>query len=125
METRQEENDGLILMAALQRLTFACEEDAARCKVAHFERGRGASEGRFSAPVSTATIQKVTKLGVPMKMRRLAWREMFGLNGMANRSDQTSLVLSAALSSPNISRPASLRKQLAAAFLRPVFCLIN
>ncbi len=61
METRQEENDGLILMAASQQLTFTCEEDASRGKVAYVERGRGASEGHFSAPMCTATTQKVTR----------------------------------------------------------------
>ncbi len=73
VETRQEENDGLILMAALQQLTFACEEDTARVKAAHVECGRGANEGRFSAPVSTATIQKVTKLGVPKENALTGW----------------------------------------------------
>ncbi len=56
-------------------------------------------------------------------LRRLAGRKMFGLNGKAYGSDQPRLLLSAVLSSPNISRPVILCKQLAAVFLRPVFCL--
>ncbi len=48
-----------------KQLIFVCEEDAVHGKAAQVERGTGASEGRLSAPVSIATVQKIIKLGVP------------------------------------------------------------
>ncbi len=67
MAWRSEREEEEIFVAASQQLIFACKEDAARGKAAQVERGTGASDGRSSAPVSTATVRKVSKLGVPKK----------------------------------------------------------